>query len=493
MIESPTSILSTAPVAPESPVTAGKKVLIETWGCQMNTADAERMLALLTARNYTMTDAADGADLVLLNTCHIREKARHKVVSRLGELRVLKAKNPGMRIAVAGCVAQAEGARLLAEVPEIDVLFGPGKIEELPRLLAERAATGKSAMAVGFTRHEHERENGDRAHSHDGEPTVASAEIPATAPATLSGNAEISRFVNIQQGCNNYCTFCVVPMTRGREVSRTSAEIVAETRAMVAAGAREITLLGQNVNSYGLDLQGIDSDGSKPGAFADLLRAVAPLENLLRLRFTTSNPQNFTRELAELFRTEQKLGRYIHLPVQSGSDSMLLRMKRKVTVAEYLERISWLKTAMPDIALSTDLIVGFPGETEEEFEDTLKLVEQVRFSFAFNFKYSPRKNTPANRYQDQVPEIVKEERLARLNALQEKITIELNEAEIGQQRSILFLYQNRRFPHQYYGRTEHFRLVRVDCGKDVIGQCLPVAITGATKTSLSGVLADYDA
>jgi tRNA-2-methylthio-N6-dimethylallyladenosine synthase len=471
--------------APASVAQPQRKVHIETWGCQMNTADSERMLALLAERNYTLATGADDADLVLLNTCHIREKARHKVLSRLGVLRDLKDKNPDLRIAVAGCVAQADGARLLKEAPQIDVLFGPGKIDELPRLLDEQSATGRSAYAVGFRK---DRGAHDDAHAAlTPAPTVTT---PSVAPPTLTGKNEISRYVNIQQGCNNYCTFCVVPFTRGRELSRTPAEILAEARDLVAGGARELTVLGQNVNSYGLDL--VDAGRLAPspdGPFVDLLRAVAALPGLDRLRFTTSNPQNFTPALARLFADEPKMGRYLHLPVQSGDDEVLTRMKRKVTAAEFLERVSWLKAAIPDIAISTDLIVGFPGETDAQFESTLALVEQVRFSFAFTFKYSPRRNTPAARYGEQLSEAVKDERLARLNALQDRLTVEHNLAEIGQIRPVLFHYESKKNPGHYYGRTEHFRLVRVPSPTDLVGQCLPVTIVDANKTALIGSLA----
>jgi tRNA-2-methylthio-N6-dimethylallyladenosine synthase len=440
-----------------------KKVHIETWGCQMNAADSETMLAMLAERNYSLTENVDEADLVLLNTCHIREKARHKVLSRLGVLKELKAQKPGMTIAVSGCVAQAEGQKLLKAAPQIDVLFGPGKINELPSLLEERSRTGKAALAIGFKR-EHE------------EPK------PIKAPPTLTGKREISRFVNIQQGCNNYCTFCVVPYTRGREVSRPPQDIVAEVKAMVAGGAKEITLLGQNVNSYGNDLT--DSDN----LFVKLLSEAARVEGLDRLRFTTSNPHDLSKDLADLFRSEPKLGRYMHLPVQSGSDTILDRMKRKVTRAEYLERVSWLRAAVPDMALSTDLIVGFPGETEADFQNTLDLVAEVRFSFIFSFKYSPRKHTPAARYLDQVPEDVKDERLKRLNALQEQITIAQNEAEIGHVRPVLFLYESRKHPGQFYGRTEHFRLVRVEAPSSLVGETRDVLITQANKIALLGEL-----
>lgn len=465
--------------------TLEKKVHVETWGCQMNTADSERMLTLLAEKNYRLVHTAEEADLVLLNTCHIREKARHKVVSRLGVLRDLKEKKPGMTIAVAGCVAQAEGARLIKEAPVIDVLLGPGKIDELPRLLDEHAASGKTTLAIGFKK--------DRSHDHDepqsghvdgeAQPAAVDAKVdadaPQSAPLPLTGKNDISRFVNVQQGCNNYCTFCVVPFTRGREISRPIDAIVREAMALVDAGAREITFLGQNVNSYGHDI-GTD--------LVTLLKAVARISGLMRLRFTTSNPHDFTPELAELFASEPKMGGYLHLPVQSGSNEVLARMKRKVTVEEYRERIRWLKEAVPDIAISTDLIVGFPGETEEQFAETLALVEEVGFSFGFNFKYSPRKNTPAARYQDQVPEDVKESRLARLNALQDRLTIAHNMAEIGQVREVLFHYESKKHPGHYYGRTPHFRLVRVKSGRNLIGEILPVRVTEANKTALLGEL-----
>ena len=466
-----------------------KLVHVETWGCQMNTADSERMLTLLADKNYRLVQSAEEADLVLLNTCHIREKARHKVVSRLGVLRDLKEKRPGMTIAVAGCVAQAEGARLLKEAPVIDVLLGPGKIEDLPRLLEEHAASGKTTMAIGFKK--------ERAHDHDEQTqdvpavgTLSDQAVPddaletavkssLVAPLTLTGKKDISRFVNVQQGCNNYCTFCVVPFTRGREISRSVAEIVAESEALIKAGAREITLLGQNVNSYGHDI-GTD--------LVTVLSAVAALPGLQRLRFTTSNPHDFTKELADLFASEPKMGAYLHLPVQSGSNAVLARMKRKVTVEEYRERIQWLRAAVPDIAISTDLIVGFPGETEEQFAETLALVDEVNFSFAFTFKYSPRKNTPAARYQDQIAEDVKEARLARLHALQDSLTVAHHQAEIGKVREVLFQYESTKHPGHFYGRTAHFRLVRVRSDHDLVGEVHPIRITEANKTALLGEL-----
>lgn len=460
----------------QAPMPTQKKVLIETWGCQMNVADSEEMLRLLHEQNYAVTTNEQEADLILLNTCHIREKAKHKVLSRLGILKSLKKDNPDLTIAVTGCVAQAEGKKLIEQAPTIDVLLGPGKIKELPRLLAEQKEQKQSVLAVGFDRHKETDEAAE----------TAKALIPKP---TLNGKTDISRFVNIQQGCDNFCTFCVVPFTRGREISDHPDLIVKQVEALVREGAREITLLGQNVNSYGNDLvKNGKLAASEAGPFADLLQRVARLPGLARLRFTTSNPHDFTKSLAELFGKEETLGRYLHLPVQSGDDTVLERMRRKVTVAEYLERIAWLKQAVPDIALSTDLIVGFPGETEEQFDNTLKLVEQVRYSFIYSFKYSPRKGTAAARFLEQVPQLEMDRRLAALNALQDKITNEQIEEEIGKEHVILCHYESKKNPGHFYGRTPHFRLVRIETSKNLAGQLVPIKIVEGNKTALIGKL-----
>lgn len=458
-----------------------RKVHIETWGCQMNVADSERMLALLESNNYELTSAGpEAADLILLNTCHIREKARHKVLSRLGVLDQIKEKNPNLKIAVTGCVAQADGKKLVELAPQIDVLIGPGKIDELPRLLRDNEASGKSEISTGFDRHAKSDENHDDAVSD--EPII---HIPS-----VTGKKEVTRFVNIIQGCNNFCTFCVVPFTRGREISRTKEEIINEVRYMVQQGAREITLLGQNVNSYGLDLLGRDDVPADGGPFVDLLRSVCEVEGVERLRFTTSNPHDFTRPLSELFRTHPQMGRYIHLPVQAGHDRTLERMKRKVTVEQYMERIRWLKDAVPDIAISTDLIVGFPGESEEEFQATLRLMEQVRYSFVYAFKYSPRRGTAAARFVDQVPEDVKDRRLAQLNELQDKITLELALEDVGTVKDVLFIYESRKNPGIWVGKTPEYRTVRVRSTGNHLGQTLPVRITGGNKIALLGDIVD---
>ncbi len=449
------------------------KVHIETWGCQMNVADSEQMLSLMNQNQYTYADSPEDADLIILNTCHIREKAKHKVVSRLGRLKHLKEENPDLTIALAGCVAQAEGKKMLKEIPTLDIVIGPGTISELPDLVSKHRRSGEPQLALGFRDREHftKREDDKK-------------DFP-----TLTRKNEISRFVNIQHGCDNFCTFCVVPFTRGREVSQHPNAIIEKARRMVEAGAREITLLGQNVNSYGLDLvksQIITS--TEDGPFVELLRMTADVPGLKRLRFTTSNPHDFTEPLAKLYRDKPVLGRYIHLPLQSGHDRVLEVMKRKVTVEEYWQRIDWLRSYVPDIAISTDLIVGFPGETDEEFEATYELVKKLRYSFIYAFKYSPRKNTAAARFKDQVPEAVKSIRLSRLNALQDKITVELNEAEIGQDREVLFHYESKKESGIFYGRTPHFRLVRVKSDVNLVGKEALVKIDGSNKTALTGKL-----
>lgn len=486
------SIISVTP--PEAPNPAGatepetlskensdpspRKVLIETWGCQMNVADSEAMLQILKGEKFDLTSNESEADLIILNTCHIREKAKHKILSRLGVLNHLKKLRPEMTIAVAGCVAQAEGRKLLKEAPGIDILLGPSKIGDLPSLLRNQKATGKPSVSIGFKPKE--------AHSHalpDAPPPLLKR-----APATLTGIDEVTRYLNIVQGCNNFCTFCVVPFTRGREVSRLPREILAEAQALLDTGAKELMLLGQNVNSYGQDLVADSDSTEKSSPFVSLLRGVAALPKLERLRFTTSNPHDFTHELASLFASEPKMGRYLHLPVQSGNNRILEVMRRKVTVAEYLERIRWLREIDPEMAVSTDLIVGFPGETDQEFEDTLKLMAQVRFSFSFAFKYSSRPNTAAARFKDQIPEAVKDQRLKKLITMQEKITMELQQEDLGKSRDVLFVYESKKSPGMYYGRTPQYRLVRVASSSDIVGMTIPILITGSCKTALEGSL-----
>ncbi|MEZ4741201.1 MAG: tRNA (N6-isopentenyl adenosine(37)-C2)-methylthiotransferase MiaB [Bdellovibrionota bacterium] len=460
-------------------LTESQKVHIETWGCQMNVADSEKMFAMMKEAKYSMAAQPEEADLIILNTCHIREKAKHKVVSHIGRIKELKKTNPNLTIALAGCVAQAEGKKLAIEIPAIDVIIGPGKIDQLPDLVREHKAKGTKNIALGFEKIDYHNERKTKEHQ----------SVYKNIETSLDGKNEVSRFVTIQQGCDNFCTFCVVPFTRGREISYQPQDIVNQAQQLVNNGAQEITLLGQNVNSYGQDLiKNNILPLTTNGPFVDLLATVANIKDLKRLRFTTSNPHDFTKPLAKLFAEQEKLGKYIHLPVQSGSNQILATMKRKVSVEEYYEKVSWLRKSVPDIAISTDLIVGFPGETDEDFEQTYELVKNMNYSFIFAFKYSPRKNTAAIRFKDQIDENIKSSRLQRLNQLQNKITLALNEQEVGQIRNVLFLYESKKEPGIYYGRTPHFRLVRAHSASSIIGKELPVKINGFNATALTGEL-----
>ena len=449
-----------------------EKLHIETWGCQMNVADSELAASLLSEK-YELCEDVSKANLIILNTCHIREKAFHKVTSRLGVLASYKQKNPDLMIAVAGCSAQAEGKKLLKN-SNIDLLVGPARIKELPALVKKAREERGKVSALGFPKKDEAEHELDK----------------FSYPTLSSARNEISRFVTIQQGCDNYCTFCIVPFTRGKEISVTPKTIFEQAKAFVEGGAKEITLLGQNVNSYGLDLVKQEKlKASNEGPFADLLRLVASIPGLESLRFTTSNPHDFTKPIPTLFKEHPVMGEYLHLPVQSGSNKTLKIMKRKVTREEFHERVKWLREASPEISLSTDLIVGFPGETEEDFEETISLVKEVRFSFAYAFKYSPRKHTPAARFKDQIPEEVKTARLRKLNEALDEITLEENAKEVGKTRKVLFLYESKKEKGTYYGRSRQFKLVRVKSGRNLIGKNLDVEITKSSKIALEGILA----
>jgi tRNA-2-methylthio-N6-dimethylallyladenosine synthase len=455
-----------------------KSFFIQTWGCQMNVADSERMQALLGKADYAPATAAEDADVVILNTCHIRENARHKVVSRLGELRRLKKQNPNLVLAVAGCVAQAESKKLSREVPFVDLILGPDQIEEVPELLQSLAdnrerthdASGFPANPVPFV----------KASFNNSEYSIPLDRADPWTPAAASA---VSRFVNIIKGCNNFCTFCVVPYTRGREKSRSLSEVIDEVKYLRDRGAREVVLLGQNVNSYGLDLP--DAKGLP---FADLLYSVSEVTGIDRIRFMTSNPHDFTPQLAQAFADLPKLTSSFHLPVQSGSDRILGRMNRQYCRAEYLERVSWIRDARPDVSFSSDIIVGFPGETEDEFEDTLSLIERMRYSFVYAYKYSKRAGTPAARFTDLLPESVLDQRLQRLFTLQDRITEEINRSEIGLERSVLVLYKDLKLENSWYGRTYQGRLARIQSSENLVGKIVSTHIYDANKTALLGRL-----
>jgi tRNA-2-methylthio-N6-dimethylallyladenosine synthase len=392
-----------------------KLLYINTIGCQMNVYDSERMSESLRAVGYQATPAIDAADLIIANTCAIREKAEQKVFSFLGRLAGLKRKKPGLIIGVGGCVAQQEGGRMLKRVPHLDLVFGTHALSRLPGLVTRVESEGCRLVDVG--------------------PAVG-IEDPAGRLGTAPADGGVSRFVTIMQGCDNYCTYCVVPYVRGRETSRSPEVIVDEVRHLVDGGVREITLLGQNVNSYGRK-EGLCS-------FAELLARVNAVQGLERIRFTTSHPKDLSATLIQAFAVLEKLCSHIHLPVQSGSDAVLHRMNRKYTRRLYLERVAQLREVCPDIAITSDIIVGFPGESRTDFEETLDLIRTVRYDGLFAFKYSDRPSAPAARFGDKLSETVKQERLARVLELQEAITLEKNRSLIGTVQEVLVEGTSRR-------------------------------------------------
>ncbi|TKB27367.1 tRNA (N6-isopentenyl adenosine(37)-C2)-methylthiotransferase MiaB [Desulfopila sp. IMCC35006] len=401
-----------------------KTFFIKTFGCQMNERDSEIMAQSLAGYGFIEGMDMYAADLVILNTCSIRAKAEQKVMSLLGYLRKFKEKRPDMQICVAGCVAQQEGARIIERMPHVNLVIGTQNIYDLGALLEKSVSQGSQVVTGLKNDYDIPRFL----------PEIALPEnsFSATSPALSS---RFRKFVTIMQGCNNYCTYCVVPYTRGREVSRKVKDIVDEVKVLVNSGIKEITLLGQNVNSYGKTNQ-VDPSNAKY-AFADLLKDVSEISGLARLRFTTSNPKDLTDELMRCFRDIKNLCAQFHLPVQAGSDRTLQRMNRKYTVAQYLEKVDKLHEYCPEIALTTDVIVGFPGETDEDFAETMNLLETVRFHGSFSFKYSDRPGTRASQFEDKVAEHVKSERLALFQKRQDEISIERNREYLGKVKKVM--------------------------------------------------------
>jgi len=430
-----------------------KKLYIRTFGCQMNVADSEAIAQALAA-DYALTARAEEADLVLINTCAIRRKSEEKVRSLLGSLRVLKKRRPQLLIGVGGCVAQQEGERLLVAAPHLNLVFGTRGIWRLPDLV-HRAAQGERPVAVELT------------------PGVCAL------PHRLRPAGQVQALVTIMQGCNNFCSFCVVPYVRGREESREPGAIIAEIADFLAANGKEVTLLGQNVNSYGRGLP-------EPVTFPELLAKVAALPGLARLRFATSHPRDLSPELIAAFAELEPLCEHLHLPVQSGSDKILAAMNRGYTREEYLKKVAALRKAKPDIALTTDLIVGFPGETEADFQETLKLMREADFVQAFSFKYSPRPQTRAAGFPGQVPEAVKTARLARLQALQEELTLKANTRLIGRVAEVLVEGPSRRSPAELCGRLRTNQVVNFPGPPELVGRLLTVKLTEAHPHSLKG-------
>ena len=440
-----------------------KKLHIKTFGCQMNVYDSERMAEALAPAGFELTAAMDDADLVILNTCHIREKAAEKVYSELGRVRLnkeaRKAKGQGTMVAVAGCVAQAEGEEIIARAPVVDIVVGPQSLHRLADLVAD-AAAGKRAVATEFP-----------------------ADDKFTAlPVRPLGKQQASAFVTVQEGCDKFCTFCVVPYTRGAEYSRPAAEIVAEVERLAMQGVREVTLLGQNVNAY----HGDGEDGST-WSLARLLQRLAAIPSIARMRFTTSHPRDMDDDLIALFGDEEKLMPYLHLPFQAGSDRILVAMNRKHTADEYEHLIDRIRAARPDIALSTDVIVGFPGESDADFQDTLDLSQRIGFAQAFSFKYSARPGTPGATLEGHVPEAVKKQRLAILQAQIEQSRRAFDAATVGRRLPVLFESKGRK-PGQIAGRSPYLQAVYLEGPETLIGRIAEVDISAAGPNSLTGVM-----
>jgi tRNA-2-methylthio-N6-dimethylallyladenosine synthase len=436
------------------------KLFLHTYGCQMNQYDSERIAQVMGRGGYVQTDRIDDADLILLNTCSVREKSEQKVYSILGRWKEFKEERDDVIIGVGGCVAQQEGERLLKKVPHLDLVFGTQNIHKLPDMVEQVRMLHRRPVEIAFYR--------DPSYMEDPE-----------------GRTQVQgakAFVTIMQGCNKVCSFCIVPHVRGREVSRPSEKIISEIESLVRQGVKEVMLLGQNVNSYGKLSAGEIS-------FAELLRRVDAVEGVERIRFTTSHPQDLSPELIDAFATLAKLCKHLHLPVQSGSDSVLARMRRGYARREYLDRLLRLQARASGVALSSDIIVGFPGETEEEFGDTLELLTQVGYDEIYSFMYSPRPQTVSGKiFKDDVPNEIKKDRLTRVQSLQREISLRKNRQKIGHVEEILVDGRSKLKNGQIMGRTDTNRIVNVEGPETLIGKFVPVRITGATATSLLGEL-----
>ena len=442
-----------------------KKLFIKTHGCQMNVYDSAKMADVLAPHGYALADSPGDADLVVVNTCHIREKAAEKLYSELGRLRIRKTKRQAaghdLRIAVAGCVAQAEGSEILRRAPYVDLVVGPQSYHQLPELLAKVERLGARPAATEFP------------------PQPKFDHLPEV---SHSGPAA---FLTVQEGCDRFCTFCVVPYTRGAEYSRPVAQIIAEAQRLVGLGAREITLLGQNVNAY----HGAGADGA-PISLAGLIRSLAGIPGLDRLRYTTSHPRDMTADLIAAHGDVAQLMPYLHLPVQSGSDRILAAMNRRHRADDYRRIIDDLRRARPDIAVSGDFIVGFPGESDADFAATLALVRDIGYASAYSFKYSPRPGTPAAELEP-VPQAQKVERLAVLQDLLNQQRDAFNGQALGHTNPVLLERPGRR-PGQLVGRTPYMQAVHVDGDGGQLGTIAPVTITGVAPNSLAGRIAASD-
>jgi len=440
------------------------KLFIKTHGCQMNEYDSDKMADVLAASHgLELTDSEDDADVILVNTCSIREKAQEKVFSQLGRWKKLKSANRNVVIGVGGCVASQEGDAIIKRAPFVDMVFGPQTLHRLPDMIDSVRSTGKPAVDISFPEIE---------------------KFDSLPPAGAKGPGA---FVSIMEGCSKYCTFCVVPYTRGEEVSRPLDDVVAECAGLAQQNVKEINLLGQNVNSYDGKLH----DGGRAD-LALLIHYVAGIDGIERIRFTTSHPVEFSASLIEAFGEIPKLANYVHLPVQSGSDRVLAMMKRGHTVLEYKQKIRRLREQRPGISLSSDFIVGFPGETERDFEATLELIEEMNFDQSFSFIYSARPGTPAASLPDDTPMDVKKARLSRLQTLINKQALVISKGMVGSVERILVEGYSKKDPRQLAGRTENNRVVNFDGPARLIGQFVDVKITEALSNSLRARIVTVD-
>ncbi|WP_041955755.1 tRNA (N6-isopentenyl adenosine(37)-C2)-methylthiotransferase MiaB [Vibrio parahaemolyticus] len=437
-----------------------KKLLIKTWGCQMNEYDSSKMADLLNAANgYELTEEPEEADVLLLNTCSIREKAQEKVFHQLGRWKTLKDKKPGVVIGVGGCVATQEGDHIRERAPYVDVIFGPQTLHRLPEMIKQSQTDDAPVMDISFP----EIEKFDR--------------LPE--PRTEGATA----FVSIMEGCSKYCTYCVVPYTRGEEVSRPMDDVLFEIAQLAEQGVREVNLLGQNVNAY----RGPMHDG-EICSFAELLRLVASIDGIDRIRFTTSHPLEFTDDIIAVYEDTPELVSFLHLPVQSGSDRILTMMKRPHTAIEYKSIIRKLRKARPDIQISSDFIVGFPGETDKDFQDTMKLIKDVDFDMSFSFIFSPRPGTPAADYPCDIPEQVKKERLYELQQTINAQAMRYSRLMLGTEQRVLVEGPSKKNLMELRARTENNRVVNFEGSADLIGQFVDVKITDVFANSLRGEL-----
>jgi tRNA-2-methylthio-N6-dimethylallyladenosine synthase len=436
-----------------------KKLFIRTFGCQMNEYDSDKMADVLNAsEGVVKTDNPEEADIILFNTCSVREKAQEKVFHDLGRVRHLKQQKPGLVIGVGGCVASQEGAAIVARAPYVDIVFGPQTLHRLPQLIAERREKGKAAVDVSFPEIE---------------------KFDALPPAKVEG---ATAFVSIMEGCSKFCTFCIVPYTRGEEVSRPFDDVLTEVAGLADQGVREVTLLGQNVNAY----RGAMSDSEEIADLAMLIEYIAEVPGIERIRYTTSHPREMTQRLIDTYAKVPKLVSHLHLPVQSGSDRILAAMKRNYTVLEYKSIIRKLRAVRPDVSLSTDFIVGFPGETEEDYEKTMKLIDDVGFDASFSFIYSTRPGTPAADLPDDTPAELKTARLMRLQKRIDELAGAVSESMVGSVQRVLIEGVSKKNDAELAGRTDNNRIVNFVGNRRLIHTFADVRITSALPHSLRG-------